>query len=116
MKARLGIAVSALLALIAGAPAFGQARDIRVAFVYDKTGPLEAYVKQTQTGFLMGLDFGTSGTMAIGGRKLVVLERDTQGKPDVAKSQLAAAYADDKVDLAVAASGSGVSLAMLPVA
>ena len=113
MKSRFCIAV---LGLFASTVVLGQAKDIRIAFVFDKTGPLEAYVKQTQTGFHMGLDFATSGTMTVAGRKIVVIERDTQGKPDVAKAQLAAAYADDKADLAVAASGSGVSLAMLPVA
>jgi len=92
------------------------AKDIRIAHVYDKTGPLEAYAKQTQTGLMMGLEFATSGTMAVNGNKLVVIEKDTQGKPDVAKSQLAAAYADDNADIAVGPTGSGVALAMLPVA
>jgi branched-chain amino acid transport system substrate-binding protein len=92
------------------------AQDIRIAHVYDKTGPLEAYAKQTQTGLLMGLEFATGGTMTVAGHKITVIERDTQGKPDVAKSQLAAAYADDKVDIAVGPTSSGVALAMLPVA
>lgn len=92
------------------------AQDIRIAHVYDKTGPLEAYAKQTQTGLLMGLEYATGGTMAVAGHKITVIERDTQGKPDVAKSQLAAAYADDKADIAVGPTSSGVALAMLPVA
>lgn len=116
MKTRSRFAALALSILCAAQTAFGQQKDIRIAFVYDKTGPLEAYVKQTQTGLQMGLDFATSGTMTIAGRKIVVIERDSQGKPDIAKAQLAAAYADDKVDLAIAATGSGVSLAMLPIA
>ena len=105
--------------LLASALAFAQAKatkDIRVALIYDKTGPLEAYMKQTHTGFYMGLDVATSGSMTVAGRKIVILERDSQGKPDVAKAQLAAAYADDKADLAIGATGSGASLAMLPVA
>lgn len=113
MKARFWMA---LLACCIAPIAIGQAKDIRIALVYDKTGPLEAYVKQTQIGFLMGLDYATGGTMTVAGRKITVLERDTQGKADVAKAQLAAAYADDKVDLAIGATGSGVSLALLPVA
>jgi branched-chain amino acid transport system substrate-binding protein len=92
------------------------AQDIRIAHVYDKTGPLEAYAKQTQTGLLMGLEFATGGTMTVAGHKITVIERDTQGKPDVAKSQLAAAYSDDKADIAVGPTSSGVALAMLPVA
>ncbi len=113
MNARFCIAV---LGLLASTLALGQAKDIRIAFIYDKSGPLEAYVKQTQTGFYMGLDVGTNGTMTVAGRKIVVIERDSQGKPDVAKAQLAAAYADDKADIAIGATGSGPALAMLPVA
>ncbi len=102
-----------VLALCAGVAA---AQNIRIAHVYDKTGALEAYAKQTQTGLLLGLDFATGGTMSINGHKLVLIERDTQGKPDVGKSQLASAYADDKADIAIGPTGSGVALAMLPVA
>jgi branched-chain amino acid transport system substrate-binding protein len=97
-------------------PALAQAKEVRIAHVYDKTGPLEAYAKQTQTGFLMGLDYATEGTMMVAGKKIVVIERDSQGKPDIGKSQLAAAYGDDKADIAVGPTSSGVALAMLPVA
>ena len=117
MQARFWMALSVVLATtLATTPAFGQSKEIRVALVFDKTGPLEAYVKQTRTGFMMGLNYATSGTMVVAGKKINVIERDSQGKPDVAKSQLAAAYADDKADLAVAATASGGTLAMLPVA
>jgi len=96
--------------------AMAMAQDIKIAHVYDKTGVLEAYAKQTQAGLMMGLEYATGGTMMVNGRKLVVVEKDTQGKPDVAKSQLASAYADDKVALAVGPTSSGAALAMLPVA
>ncbi|MEO8103598.1 MAG: ABC transporter substrate-binding protein, partial [Betaproteobacteria bacterium] len=109
-------ALTLLVALLASGNSHGQAKDIRVGFIFDKTGPLEAYTKQTQTGFQVGLDYATGGTMMVAGRKIVVIERDAQGKPDVAKSQLAAAYSDDKADIAIGAVGSGASLAMLPVA
>jgi branched-chain amino acid transport system substrate-binding protein len=108
------LAVAGFLTAATGAQA--QAQDIRIAHVYSKTGPLEAYGKQTQTGFMMGLDYATGGTMTVAGRKLVVIERDDQGKPDIGKSQLAAAYGDDKADIAVGPSSSGVALALLPVA
>lgn len=106
---------AALAGALAMAPT-AQAADIRIAHVYSKTGPLEAYGKQTQTGFMMGLDYATGGTMTVAGRKLVVIEKDDQGKPDVGKSLLAAAYGDDKADIAVGPSSSGVALALLPVA
>ena len=111
-----GAALALCAAFGASIPAFAQGKEIRIAHVYSRTGPLEAYGKQTQTGFLMGLDYATGGTMTVAGRKLVVIEKDDQGKPDVGKSLLAAAYGDDKADLAVGPSSSGVALALLPVA
>ncbi|MDO5289748.1 MAG: substrate-binding domain-containing protein [Pseudomonadota bacterium] len=116
MHRRTLISFSSLAALAAlSGPALA-AGDIKIAHVYSKTGPLEAYGKQTHTGLMMGLHYATGGTMQVAGRKLVVIEKDDQGKPDLGKSQLAAAYADDKADLAVGPTSSGVALAMLPVA
>ena len=107
----------ATAALVVPLPAAAQGKgEIRIAHVYSKTGPLEAYGKQTQTGLMMGLDYATGGTMMVAGKKLVVIEKDDQGKPDVGKSLLATAYGDDKADIAVGPTSSGVALAMLPVA
>ncbi|MEB3094695.1 substrate-binding domain-containing protein [Achromobacter sp. D10] len=92
------------------------AKDFVVAHVYDKTGPLEAYAKQTQNGLMLGLEYATQSTMTVAGRKIRVIEKDNQGKPDVARAQLASAYADDNADIAVGPTSSGVALAMLPIA
>lgn len=92
------------------------AKDFVVAHVYDKTGPLEAYAKQTQAGLMLGLEYATQGTMTVAGRKIRVIEKDNQGKPDIARAQLASAYADDNADIAVGPTSSGVALAMLPIA
>ncbi|HWP13816.1 MAG TPA: substrate-binding domain-containing protein [Ramlibacter sp.] len=117
MQRRTWVALAALAAsAFVFPPAFSQGKDIKIAHVYSRTGPLEAYGKQTQTGLLMGLDYATGGTMAVNGRKITVIEKDDQGKPDLGKSLLATAYSDDKVDLAVGPTSSGVALAMLPVA
>ena len=115
-RATLFVTLSALTAACAPA-AFAQSKgEIRIAHVYGKTGPLEAYGKQTQIGLTMGLDYATGGTMMVAGKKLVLIEKDDQGKPDIGKSLLATAYGDDKADIAVGTTGSGVALAMLPVA
>ena len=120
MKRRqLPLLITAALAAGTLAAPLAQAQgkgDVRIAVIASKTGPLEAYAKQTIVGFNMGLEYATGGTMTIAGRKLVVIEKDDQGKPDVGKSLLAAAYADDKVDIAVGPTASPVALAMLPVA
>jgi len=109
------ISLAALAATLSTA-ALAQTGEIRIAHVYSKTGPLEAYGKQTQTGLMMGLSYATGGSMTINGKKLVVIEKDDQGKPDLGKSLLAAAYSDDKADIAVGPTSSGVALALLPVA
>ncbi len=114
---RVALATFAAAFTLAAPFAHAQSKnEIRIAHVYGKTGPLEAYAKQTHTGLMMGLDYATGGTMTVAGKKLVVIEKDDQGKPDVGKNLLATAYGDDKADIAVGTTGSGVALAMLPVA
>ena len=100
--------------LLAG-PAAAQ-QPLKIALIYGKTGPLEAYARQTEAGFMLGLEYATKGTMAIDGRKIEVILKDDQLKPDLAKAALEQAYGDDKVDIAVGTSSSGAALAMLPVA
>jgi branched-chain amino acid transport system substrate-binding protein len=111
------ICAATVVAALAAPCAMAQTKgEIRIAHIHSKTGPLEAYGKQTSTGFMMGLEYATNGTMTVAGKKLVVIEKDDQGKPDVGKSLLAAAYGDDKADIAVGPTSSGVALALLPVA
>lgn len=116
MHKRSLLQAAVLAAMVVHVPGAWAQSEIRIAHVYSKTGPLEAYGKQTQAGLLMGLEYATGGSMTVAGKKLVVIEKDDQGKPDLGKSLLAAAYSDDKADLAVGPSASGVALAMLPVA
>lgn len=101
-------------ALIASTAAI--ADDLKIALIYGRTGPLEAYAKQTEVGFKLGLEYATKGTMAVDARKIVVITKDDQGKPDLAKTALAEAYEDDGVDIAVGTTSSAAALAMLPVA
>src|SRR3569832_2266765 len=117
MIRRSWLALAAVAASALATPfAFGQAKEVKIAHIYSRTGPLEDYGKQPQTGLQMGFEYATGGTMQVNGRKIVLIEKDAQGKPDVGKSLLQAAYADDKVDLAIGPSSSGVALALLPVA
>jgi branched-chain amino acid transport system substrate-binding protein len=110
-----GLAVAT--AVWAGGPGLAaNAADLKIALIYSKTGPLEAYAKQTEAGLMLGFEYLTGGTMMLDGRKIVILLKDDQGKPDVAKSLLEQAYTDDGVDLAIGTSSSGATIAMLPVA
>lgn len=92
------------------------AEPIKIAHIYGKTGPYEAYAKQSHVGLMMGLEYATGGTMEIDGRKIQMIEKDRQLKPDIGRAMLAEAYGDDEVDLAIGPVSSGVALAMLSVA
>ncbi|MCP5087335.1 MAG: ABC transporter substrate-binding protein [Rhodobacteraceae bacterium] len=111
MKNSLIAGVVAVAAMAGAASA-----DITVAHIYGKTGPYEAYAKQSHVGLEMGIEYATQGTMEVNGEKIVIIEKDTQLKPDIGKAMLEEAYGDDEVDLAVGPVSSGVALAMLPVA
>ena len=113
MRLKLTITAAAAGIFFASA-AFAQ--DIKIALIAGKTGPLEAYAKQTEAGFMMGLEYLTKGTMAVSGRKINVIVKDDQLKADLAKTLLEQAYNDDEVDLAVGTTSSAAALAMLPVA
>jgi len=106
-------ALAAGLVASAGAAA---ADDLKIALIYGLTGPLQAYAKQTETGLRLGFEYATKGTMEVDGRKIVIVTKDDQGKPDLAKSALAEAYEDDGVDIAVGTTSSAAAIAMLPVA
>ncbi|MDO9075125.1 MAG: substrate-binding domain-containing protein [Rubrivivax sp.] len=117
MQRRSMFSLALVAATLATLPLRVQATgEIRIAQVHSLTGPLEAYGKQSSVGFRMGLQYATGGTMMVAGKKLVVIEKDDQGKPDLGKNLLAAAYADDKADIAVGPTSSAVALAMLQVA
>ena len=65
----------AALACLATPLAWAQGKELKIAHIYSKTGPLEAYGKQTQVGLMMGLEYATGGTMQVAGRKIVVIDR-----------------------------------------
>jgi len=102
--------------LLAGAATFAHADDLKVGLIYGKTGPLEAYAKQTEAGLKLGFEYATKGSMAVDGRKIVIIAKDDQGKPDLSKAALAEAYQDDKVDIAIGTTSSAAALADLPIA
>jgi branched-chain amino acid transport system substrate-binding protein len=110
-------ALAAMTALTAPMAAFAQDDAVRIALLHGLSGnPLEAYSKQTHTGFELGLEYATGGTMEVKGKKIELIIKDTQFKPDIARALLAEAYGDDDALIAVGETSSGVALAMLPIA
>ena len=113
-KTILVLLLTGLGAISNGARAAGP--DLKIALIAGKTGVLESYAKETETGFMLGLEYLTGGKMEVAGRKLKVIVKDDQSKPDLGRTLLAEAYGDDKVDIAVGTTSSGSAIAMLPVA
>lgn len=104
-------------AMAALQPAFADDSTVKIALVHGLSGsPLETYSKQTTIGFNFGLEYATKGTMTVKGHKIEVIEKDTQFKPDVARTMLEEAYNDDDALIAVGGTSSGVTTAMLPIA
>jgi len=118
MNCRLNVRVFVLtflaIALISS-PVFS-ADPIKIGILQGLSGPYEVYGKQEVTGFKMGLEYVTRGTNKIIGRDVKLIIEDTQLKAARAKMLLTKLYSDDKVDLAVGPTSSGVALAILPVA
>lgn len=95
--------------------AFG-AEPIKIGIIQGLSGALEIYGKAEVTGFKMGLEWATKGTNKILGRNVELIIEDDQLKPERGKMLLTKLYSDNKVDIAVGPTSSGVALAMLPVA
>ncbi len=108
--------VFAVAAGVSIGAASAYADDLNIALIYGRTGALEAYAKQTEAGLRLGFEYATKGTMAIDGRKINIIVKDDQGKPDLAKAALAEAYEDDHADIAIGTTSSPATIAMLPVA
>lgn len=90
---------------------------VRIALLHGLSGsPLEAYSRQTHTGFELGIEYATNGTWEVNGHKIELIIKDTQFQPDIARALLAEAYGDDDALIAVGDTSSGVALAMLPIA
>jgi branched-chain amino acid transport system substrate-binding protein len=101
---------------VLSAAAAASAADLNVALICGRTGPLEAYAKQTEIGLRLGFEYATKGSMEVDGRKINIIVKDDQSKPDLAKTALAEAYEDDHADIAIGTSSSAAAIAMLPVA
>jgi branched-chain amino acid transport system substrate-binding protein len=116
LSRRLFLGASAQTLLLPAPAVRAEAPPLRIAIVEDFTGPLKAYADQMRTGFEMGLEYASRGTMQLSGRKVELLVKDSQTKPDVGRDRLAEAFGEDHADLAVGGTNSAVALAMLPIA
>lgn len=111
-----GLWAVALLGLSAASFAQPSSKPIKIALIASKTGPAEQFGRETERGVRIALDQLTGGTMTVIGRKIELIVKDDQFKPDMSKALLTEAYSDDQADVAIGTSWSGGALAMAPVA
>ncbi len=104
------------LGVLALGTAAHAAEPFRVAHVTDFTGPLSAYAQQLSVGMKMGFEYATKGTMEVAGRKIEILDKDSQGDPARARTMVEEAYAENDAHMVVGPVASGVALATLPIA
>lgn len=111
---RYALAIAAAVGFTSAALA--QSNEVKIAHIIDKTGPLEIFATASNIGMMLGLEYATGGTMTVAGKKINVIVKDGQFKPDIGKAMLQAAYTDDKADIVVGPTFSATALAMIPVA
>ncbi len=111
---RLVLALAAIAC--ASGLAVAQTKELKIAHIASRAGPLEPFATQSSRGLKLGFEYATNGTMEVAGRKIVVLDKDDQMKADVGKTLLQSAYKDEGVDIAVGPASSAVALAMIQVA
>jgi branched-chain amino acid transport system substrate-binding protein len=118
MKFKRTWAMVGLVLLLAGLTASpaAAADPIKIGMIQGISGAYEIYGKAEVTGFKMGLEYFSKGTNKILDRDVELIVEDTQLKAERAKMLLTKLYSDDKVDLAIGPTSSGVALAVLPVA
>ncbi|WPG36293.1 substrate-binding domain-containing protein [Variovorax sp. EBFNA2] len=116
MLKKLVVVATAAFACWIAPQALAQEKPIKIALIASKTGPSEAYARDTERGLRLGLEYLTQGSMTLLNRKIEVIVKDDQMKPELSKAMLTEALADDKADIAVGTSWSGGALSMAPVA
>ncbi|WAA08764.1 substrate-binding domain-containing protein [Fervidibacillus albus] len=89
---------------------------VKIGVLASLTGVLESYGKQTQQGFEIGIDYATDGTREVAGKKIEIVYKDTETKPEVAVQKATELLEEEGVDFLVGSSSSGDTLAVLPLA
>jgi branched-chain amino acid transport system substrate-binding protein len=108
-------AAAAALAALAGDPAAAQDKPIRVGITTDQSGIAAAYARSQINGVQLAIDQINAGGGLLG-RKLELLVRDSQLKPDLGISHTRDLITRENVDFLVGPVSSGVAMAITGVA
>jgi branched-chain amino acid transport system substrate-binding protein len=110
----IGIA-TASVSLLAAGPAAAQDKPIKVGLTTDLTGIAAAYARSQVNGVQLAVDqINASGGLL--GRKLEVLVRDSQLKPDLGTSHTRDLITRENVDFLIGPDGSAVGMTVSAVA
>ncbi|MDB6002223.1 MAG: Extracellular ligand-binding receptor, partial [Rhizobacter sp.] len=110
----VGVAAS-LGSLLAAAPAAAQTGPIKVGLTTDLTGIAAAYARSQVNGVQLAIDQINAGG-GLMGRKLELLVRDSQLKPDLGTSHTRDLITREKVDFLIGPDGSAVGMTVSAVA
>lgn len=102
--------------LSAVTPSAAQGEPLKIGLMSDQTAGLKQYGKELEQGFMLGLKYATEGKMEVAGRKIEVIVKDTQSKPDVGASLAREVIEKDGAEILVGAPSSGVALQLQQVA
>jgi len=89
---------------------------LKIGLLRPVSAGLVIYGEMEERGFQLGLDYATKGTGMVAGRKIEVIIKDTEGKPDVGVSRARELIEKDGCEILVGACSSSVTLAMMEVA
>jgi branched-chain amino acid transport system substrate-binding protein len=106
----LTLTAMALVLFASGASAFAKdAAPVKIGFMAPYVGVLAKAGKDMERGFRMALE---EANYTIGGRKIVLITQDDEGKPELGPTKARKLIDDDKVDMVAGIVHSGVALSI----
>jgi len=100
-----------------GGSSFAQdGEPLKIGLLVDQSGPLTIYGIEQENGFMLGLEYATTGAMEIAGRPIEVIVRDNASNPDDAASQARELLESEGVEFLVGTVSSGATLGLIPIA
>jgi branched-chain amino acid transport system substrate-binding protein len=89
---------------------------LKVGVLSEVGAGLVAYGEMQRRGLELGIDYATDGSKVAGGRKIELIIKDTEGKPDVGVTRARELVEKDGAEILVAPPNSAVALAIMQVA
>ncbi len=98
------------------APQAAAGPALKIGVLSDVGAGLTSYGEMQRRGLELGIDYATQSTRTVAGRKIELIVKDTEGKPDVGVARARELIEKDGVDILVGTPSSAVALAVMEVA